>query len=139
MVIDYIIIYIPCKYTFSQLNYIIYISSCPNLFYIFYYPPTIFFYYSKNFLCTVLKISKHPYSFCAVRHGDASFCLLSSPQPKRTPLPIFLPVTRFSSYSHIPQFIACARPSQICVFTAKLLIGDSSLCCSQSCDRYAER
>ena len=57
--------------------------------------PTIFFYYSKNFLCTVLKISKHPYSFCAVRHGDASFCLLSSPQPKRTPLPIFLPVTRF--------------------------------------------
>ena len=46
---------------------------------------------------------------------------------------------RFSSYSHIPQFIACAIPSQICVFTAKLLIGDSSLCCSQSCDRYAER
>ena len=69
MVIDYIIIYIPCKYTFSQLNYIIYISSCPNLFYIFYYPPTIIFYYSKNFLCTVLKISKHPCSFCAVRHG----------------------------------------------------------------------
>lgn len=95
MVIDYIIIYIPCKYTFSQLNYIIYISSCPNLFYIFYYPPTIIFYYSKNFLCTVLKISKHPCSFCAVWHGDASFCLLSSPQPKRTPLPIFLPVTRF--------------------------------------------
>ena len=49
----------------------------------------------SSFIGTVLKISKHPYSFCAVRHGDASFCLLSSPQPKRTPLPIFLPVTRF--------------------------------------------
>lgn len=41
------------------------------------------------------KISKHPCSFCAVRHGDASFCLLSSPQPERTPLPIFLSAMRF--------------------------------------------
>ena len=26
----------------------------------------------SSFICTVLKISKHPYSFCAVRHRDAS-------------------------------------------------------------------
>ena len=94
MVIDYIIIYIPCKYTFSQLNYIIYISSCPNLFYIFYYPPTIIFYYSKNFLCTVLKISKHPCSFCAVRHGMLSLPTLFSTTEKN-------PITDISTSNEV--------------------------------------